>query len=129
MVTDSILLGALYLAAVAVLHGGWLPGAVSRAAVEMLPWRKYSRNTLACAAPAAEAKLRPYKLQIVEIVENNFVMVEKRLHDNPGALVVISDLRKRRVSRYTRPTRPLMNRQPNRVLMILENCSYLRDAR
>ena len=28
-------------------------------------------------------------LQIVEIVENNFVMVEKRLHDNPGALVVI----------------------------------------
>jgi len=62
MVTDSILLGALYLAAVAVLHGGLAPLVQFRGLLlEMLPWRKYSRNTLACAAPAAEAKLRPYK--------------------------------------------------------------------
>ena len=57
MVTDSILLGALYLAAVAVLHGGLAPLVQFRGLLlEMLPWRKYSRNTLACAAPAAEAK-------------------------------------------------------------------------
>lgn len=57
MVTDSVLFAALYLTAVAVLHGGVTPilqlwGLL----LEMLPWRKYSRNTPSVAVTAAEAK-------------------------------------------------------------------------
>jgi hypothetical protein len=57
MVTDSILLGTLYLTAVAVLHGGMAPLVQFRGLLlEMLPWRRYSRNNPVVAAPAAEAK-------------------------------------------------------------------------
>ena len=42
-----------------------------------------------CCAGGRSQNCGHISLQIVEIVENNFVMVEKRLHDNPGALVVI----------------------------------------
>jgi O-antigen/teichoic acid export membrane protein len=56
IVTDSLLFGALYLAAVAVLHGGVAPllqfGGLL---LDMLPWRKYSRNAPVIAVPVADA--------------------------------------------------------------------------
>jgi len=57
MVTDSVLFAALYLTAVAVLHGGVTPILQLWGLLfEMLPWRKYSRNTPSVAVTAAEAK-------------------------------------------------------------------------
>ena len=54
--TDSILFGLLYLTAVAVLHGGVTPLMQFKGLLlEMLPWRKYARNTPVAAVTAADA--------------------------------------------------------------------------
>jgi PST family polysaccharide transporter len=56
IVTDSVLFGFLYLTAVAVLHGGVTPLLQFRGLLlEMLPWRKYDRNTPVVAVTAADA--------------------------------------------------------------------------
>jgi len=56
IVTDSVLFGFLYLTAVAVLHGGVTPLLQFRGLLlEMLPWRKYARNTPVVAVTAADA--------------------------------------------------------------------------
>jgi hypothetical protein len=56
MVTDSVLFGLLYLTTVALLHGGVTPLLQFRGLLlEMLPWRKYARNTPVVAVTAADA--------------------------------------------------------------------------
>jgi hypothetical protein len=56
MVADSLLLGALYLIAVAVLHGGMAPLLQFRGLLlDMLPWHKYSRKAPAISLPTPEA--------------------------------------------------------------------------
>jgi O-antigen/teichoic acid export membrane protein len=56
MVADSLLFGALYLIAVAVLHGGMAPLLQFRGLLlDMLPWRKYSRKAPTISLPTPEA--------------------------------------------------------------------------
>jgi hypothetical protein len=58
MVADSLLFGALYLTAVAVLHGGVKPLLQFQGLLfEMLPWRKYARSIPVVAVSEAEAKI------------------------------------------------------------------------
>ncbi len=58
IVSDSLLFGALYLAAVALLHGSFQPLLQFQGLLlEMLPWRKYSRKIPVAAVPEAEVKI------------------------------------------------------------------------
>jgi O-antigen/teichoic acid export membrane protein len=57
IMADSALFGVIYLAAVAILHGGVKPLLQFKGLLlEMLPWRKYTRLTVAVAPTVAEAK-------------------------------------------------------------------------
>jgi O-antigen/teichoic acid export membrane protein len=58
IVADSLLFGALYLTAVAVLHGSVKPLLQFQGLLlEMLPWRKYSRNIPVVAVSETEVKI------------------------------------------------------------------------
>lgn len=57
IIADSVLFGVVYLAAVAVMHGGVKPLLQFKGLLlEMLPWGRYRKPTLAVVTEVAEAK-------------------------------------------------------------------------